>query len=109
MAARDKEELSCVLRVDKLSRNINNEHLYDIFQQYGDLQKAEVQIDPKVKLSLGYGFLQYKCRADAEKAFIQMNNGQIDGKHISLKFKELTIDQKLRHPLFLYFYPCTDI
>ena len=100
--------MSRTLRIDKLTRNVNEDHLHGIFSTYGKLDSVTVKIDPKVKLSLGYGFVEFKEVKDAEKAFKHMNSAQIDGKQISIKFKELSIGKineytKYALHLFIHF------
>ena len=99
-------ELSRTLKISKLSRNVNDEHLTDIFKRYGDLEKVEVKIDSKVKLSLGWGLITFNKREDAENAFKSMNDGQIDGQHVLLKFKHL--DPEQMDIDIRYNYPCTE-
>ena len=85
--------LSTTLRVDHLTRNVNDQHLRDVFSSFGALERVSVKVEPKVKLSMGWGLVQFKSRQDAETAFRCMNLGQIDGKQISIKFKELSLEQ----------------
>ena len=85
--------LSTTLRVDHLTRNVSDQHLRDVFSSFGGLERVSVKVDPKVKLSMGWGLVQFKVRKDAEEAFRCMNLGQIDGKQIGIKFKELSLDQ----------------
>eukprot|EP01084_Bolivina_argentea_P135801 239239_1 len=79
---------SRTLKVEKLSRNVNDNHLEDIFSKYGELEEFKVSIDSKVRLSLGWGLVTYKKRSDAEQAYRFMDGAQIDGKTISLKFQQ---------------------
>eukprot|EP01083_Nonionella_stella_P201945 738245_1 len=89
------EMLSRTLRIDKLSRNITDNHLRDIFSTYGEVESISVQIDSKVKLSLGWAFVEFKQRKGAENAYTNMHNAQMDGKNISIKFKPLDFDKTL--------------
>ena len=95
--------LSCTLKVEKLSRNVEDCHLKDIFSNFGDLTNFKVSIDPKVKLSLGWATITYKNRNNAEKAYRFMNGAQIDGKKITLKFMQ-TVENNHYHHRFLTFY-----
>merc|ERR1719464_549875 len=84
-------KLSTTLRIDHLTRNVNDLHLRDIFSSFGELDHFKVKMDPKVKLSNGWGLVKFKSRKDAESAFLSMNLGQIDGKQVAVKFEELSL------------------
>lgn len=85
--------LSRTLRISKLSRNVNDNHLQHIFKNYGELEKCQVKLDPKVKLSKGWGLITFKKREDAENAIKNMDQGQIDGQYVTLKFKHLELEE----------------
>ncbi|KAL0695659.1 hypothetical protein Bca4012_062839 [Brassica carinata] len=88
-ATRIKESL--VLRVDSLSRNVNESHLKEIFQQYyidnfGEVVDVELAMDRAVNRPKRYAYVEFKARTDAEKAQLAMDGGQIDGKFVKAKF-----------------------
>lgn len=56
------------VQVAKLTRNVNSEHLQEIFGLYGKVASAEVMMDPTVELSKGVAYVQFEAQADAEKA-----------------------------------------
>lgn len=43
-------------------------------------------MDRTVNLPKGYGYVEFKSRADAEKALLYMDGGQIDGNVVRAKF-----------------------
>lgn len=50
--------------------------------------------DPKNagnKLSMGYGFVRYKLKSDAERALKELQNASLDGKTLELKRSERTL------------------
>ncbi|KAI5674580.1 hypothetical protein M9H77_14944 [Catharanthus roseus] len=102
---------SVVLHVDHLSRNVNENHLKEIFgmlitsvslhssvvSAMGVLPKngvlckisfAGIRIWYPVEVNLpkGFGYVEFKNRADAEKAQLYMDGAQIDGKVVQAKF-----------------------
>ncbi|KAH9604956.1 hypothetical protein KSS87_017064 [Heliosperma pusillum] len=77
---------SKVLHVDKLTRNVNEGHLKEIFSNYGEVANVELVMDRTVNLPKGYGYVEFKTRADAEEALLYMNEAQIDGNVIKVTF-----------------------
>ncbi|CAN7035338.1 unnamed protein product [Brassica rapa subsp. trilocularis] len=88
---------SLVLHVDSLSRNVNEGHLKEIFGNYGEVVHVELAMDRAVNLPKGYAYVEFKARADAEKALLFMDGGQIDGNVVKAKFT-LPSRQKLSPP-----------
>mmetsp|Transcript_99500 Transcript_99500/g.121713 ORF Transcript_99500/g.121713 Transcript_99500/m.121713 type:complete len:438 (+) Transcript_99500:69-1382(+) len=74
------------IKIDKLSRNVNESHLKEIFSNFGEIQDIYLAKDNQVKLSLGYGLITYLNRNDAINAYKCMHHGQIDGKKIWITF-----------------------
>ncbi len=72
----------------RLTRNVNDAHLKEIFSNYGTVQKAEVQLDPKIKLPMGFAFVEYKTKTEAENAIKFMDKGHVDGAEISVRLLE---------------------
>ncbi|CAI5465807.1 unnamed protein product [Closterium sp. Yama58-4] len=62
-----------MLYVGCLTRNVNQDHLREIFGLYGELSKVEIAMDRVVNLPKGYGYVEFKKRADAEKARLHMD------------------------------------
>ncbi|EEC78362.1 hypothetical protein OsI_18120 [Oryza sativa Indica Group] len=77
---------STVLHVDHLSRNVNEDHLKEIFENYGEVVNVELSMDRVVNLPRGYGYVEFKNRADAEKALLYLDGGQIDGNVVKVRF-----------------------
>ncbi|CAI5504268.1 unnamed protein product [Closterium sp. Naga37s-1] len=75
-----------MLYVGCLTRNVNQDHLREIFGLYGELSKVEIAMDRVVNLPKGYGYVEFKKRADAEKARLHMDGAQIDGSVVSAQF-----------------------
>ncbi|KAL6196755.1 hypothetical protein ACLB2K_032369 [Fragaria x ananassa] len=86
---------SLVLLIDKLTRNVNEGHLKEIFGNYGEVVNVELAMDRSVNLPKGFGYVEFKMRADAEKALLHMDGGQIDGNVVQAKF---TLSQRHKSP-----------
>ncbi|VVA95824.1 unnamed protein product [Arabis nemorensis] len=89
---------SLVLHIDTLSRNVNEGHLKEIFGNFGEIIHVELAIDRAVNLPRGYAYVEFKARADAEKAQLYMDGAQIDGKVVKAKFT-LPPRQKVSPPI----------
>jgi RNA-binding protein with serine-rich domain 1 len=60
--------------------------LKEIFGNFGEVVNVELSMDRLVNLPRGYGYVEFKKRADAEKALLYMDGGQIDGNVVKLRF-----------------------
>ncbi|CAN1263369.1 Serine/arginine-rich splicing factor SR45 [Linum perenne] len=77
---------SLILHVDSLSRNVHEGHLKEIFSNYGEVVHVDLAMDRAVNLPKGFGYIEFKARADAEKALLYMDGAQIDGNVVRLRF-----------------------
>ncbi|GFQ04901.1 serine/arginine-rich splicing factor sr45 [Phtheirospermum japonicum] len=77
---------SLVLHVDQLSRNVNENHLKEIFGNFGEVVNVRLAIDHVVNIPKGFAYVEFKNRADAEKAQLYMDGAQVDGKVVRAKF-----------------------
>ncbi|CAK9174968.1 unnamed protein product [Ilex paraguariensis] len=77
---------SLVLRVDELTRNVNENHLREIFSNFGEVVHVQLAMDHTVNLSKGFGYVEFKMRVDAEKAQLHMDGAQIDGNVVAASF-----------------------
>lgn len=71
------------------------------FKHMGRIHTVQVAMkkdpqDPKNKISMGYGFIQFKKKAVAEKTLRQMQLTQIEGNQVELKRSDRTlkVDEK---------------
>ena len=71
-------------RVGKLTRNVADGHLKEIFGQYGRVTLAKVSVDGKVGLSKGFGFVEFEDGEGAQQALDYMDGGQLDGSVIQV-------------------------
>ncbi|XP_021618032.1 serine/arginine-rich splicing factor SR45 [Manihot esculenta] len=69
-----------------VAKNVHEGHLKEIFSNFGEVVHVELAIDHTVNLPKGYGYVELKARADAEKALIYMDGTQIDGNVVRARF-----------------------
>jgi RNA-binding protein with serine-rich domain 1 len=75
-----------VLHIGCLTRHVNEAHLKEIFSIYGEVVHVELAMDRTVNLPKGFGYVEFRTRAEAEKAQEYMDGGQIDGNIVSAQF-----------------------
>ena len=71
--------------VGNLPYNINNEQLRDAFEEYGQVQSAEVIIDRRSKRSRGYGFVEMAIESDAFDAIDALHRTDFYGRELRVQ------------------------
>lgn len=61
---------------------MNEDHIKEIFSTFGLVKSVELAIDRVVNLPRGFAYVEYEERADAEKARMSMDGGQLDGNYL---------------------------
>ena len=74
------------ITVENLSSNLTENHIREIFSNFGDIHSIGIRQNPKVR---HYAVINYKNKEDAESALSCMHNGQIDGIKISVNIENL--------------------
>jgi len=82
------------LFVANLSFRVNDEDLNGAFAEYGEVISAKVIRDNFSGKSRGFGFVEMKEDADADKAIEELNNADFDGKVISVSVARPKTDRK---------------
>lgn len=60
----------------RLTRNVNKDHITEIFSVYGTLKNVEMQPDRfHSEFSRGHAYVEYELPDDAEKAVQHMDGG----------------------------------
>ena len=77
----DSPHHSKVLKVSNLSSKVNRNHLYEIFENWGEVRK--------VSLNQGKAYVEFHRTSQAAKALKGMHKGQIDGKTVYVSEKRL--------------------
>lgn len=71
------------VQVGKLTRNVTDAHVKEIFSTWGDVVSARVAIDERVQLSKGYAIVEYASADAAQDAVDHMDGGQLDGNMVT--------------------------
>lgn len=67
-----------------MTRNVNKEHLTEIFANFGTVQQVDLPLDRNHgRLNKGYCYVQYATQEEAENAMKHMDGGQIDGQEVT--------------------------
>merc|ERR1719433_1508084 len=77
----DAEESS--LFVGDLSRMVTEEMLESVFSQFGEIINVDIKRDKVTRNTLGYGFIKFRRRQNAEAAFT-MNGTEIGARKIRI-------------------------
>lgn len=85
-SSRSPSPRSRLLRVTNLTGNVNRNHLYEIFENYGEVKSVELALkDGKEgKLKRGYAYVNMISSRDASTAKKSMDGGWIDGNIIGV-------------------------
>ena len=72
------------LFIGDLSRTVNEEMLMNIFLSVGPVESVDIKRDKVTKNNLGYGFVKFGSREQAEAAKAKMNGLEIGGRAIRI-------------------------
>ncbi|KAK6218112.1 hypothetical protein LQW54_002861 [Pestalotiopsis sp. IQ-011] len=70
--------------VEKLTKNINEDHLREIFGQYGSIRDLDLPMNRQFNTNRGTAYILYVHEADAEDAIAHMHEAQLDGAVINV-------------------------
>ncbi|PHH66632.1 hypothetical protein CDD81_6469 [Ophiocordyceps australis] len=70
--------------VERLSKNVTESHLREIFGYYGPIQDLDLPLNRTFGTNRGTAYILYERREDAEEAIANMHDGQIDGTVINV-------------------------
>lgn len=70
------------LHVGHLTRNVQQEHIHEIFSTYGTVKHVELAMDKAVNLPRGFAYVEFSKRSEAEEAQRLMDGGQLDGNQL---------------------------
>lgn len=74
------------LHVGHLTRNVQAEHIHEVFSTYGTVKHVELAMDKAVNLPRGFAYVEFSKRSEAEEAQKLMDGGQLDGNQLSVAF-----------------------
>ncbi|RIA89755.1 hypothetical protein C1645_184372 [Glomus cerebriforme] len=72
--------------VNKLTKNVTDAHLQEIFGAFGRIHRVEMALDDKWQTNKGIAYIDYETRVEAERAISYMDGGQLDGSFLSCTF-----------------------
>lgn len=70
------------LHVGHLTRNVQQEHIHEIFSTFGTVKHVELAMDKAVNLPRGFAYVELSKRSEAEEAQRLMDGGQLDGNQL---------------------------
>jgi RNA recognition motif-containing protein len=70
---RSPSPLPTKLHVGNLTRNVNEEHLKEIFGNWGKLKRVELVWDRKTQQSKGFAYLEFETNEEAVEAMARMD------------------------------------
>ncbi|KAG5935505.1 hypothetical protein E4U60_003124 [Claviceps pazoutovae] len=70
--------------VERLSKNINQDHLYEIFGQFGPIKDLDLPMNRTFGTNRGTAYILFDHEADAEAAISHMHEAQVDGAMINV-------------------------
>jgi RNA recognition motif-containing protein len=72
------------LIVNYIPTPVTSDELWQLFEQYGEVESARVILDPKTQHPKGYGFVLFKSETCAANAIKNMNGFEIHGKRLKV-------------------------
>ncbi|KAH8661982.1 hypothetical protein BX600DRAFT_437414 [Xylariales sp. PMI_506] len=70
--------------VEKLTKNITEDHLREIFGQYGTIKDLDLPMNRQFMTNRGTAYILYVHEEDAEAAIAHMHEAQLDGATINV-------------------------
>ncbi|RYP71569.1 hypothetical protein DL771_004695 [Monosporascus sp. 5C6A] len=70
--------------VEKLTKNINEDHLREIFGHYGPIRDLDLPMNRQFNTNRGTAYILYVHEQDAEAAISHMHEAQVDGAIINV-------------------------
>lgn len=78
-----EKEGKVILKVSKLTRNVKEDHLKEIFSRYGKIVKVYFGYDKAMGMPTGTSYIKFETHKAAKNAEKYMDEAQIDGARIS--------------------------
>ncbi|PVH76313.1 RNA-binding domain-containing protein [Cadophora sp. DSE1049] len=70
--------------IEKLTKNVNEAHLREIFGQYGQIRDLDMPMNRPFNTNRGTAYILYTSETDAEAAIAHMHESQVDGAVINV-------------------------
>lgn len=76
------------LFVANLDWNVNEDELYGLFAQYGEVVSARIPVDRQTGRKRGFAFVQMATPEHGQDAVNALNNWELKGRPLVVKFAE---------------------
>ncbi|VBB84841.1 Putative RNA-binding protein [Podospora comata] len=70
--------------VERLTKNVNEDHLREIFGQYGEIEDLDLPLNRQLGTNRGTAYILFYNEADAEAAIAHMHEATVDGAVINV-------------------------
>ncbi|RPB23452.1 hypothetical protein L211DRAFT_745760, partial [Terfezia boudieri ATCC MYA-4762] len=70
--------------IEKLTKNVTEEHIREIFGVYGDIKFIDMPLNPHFNTNRGLCYLLYHSPSAASAAIAHMHESQLDGSKIEV-------------------------
>ncbi|GLA06129.1 hypothetical protein AnigIFM60653_006652 [Aspergillus niger] len=74
--------------IEKLTKNVTESHLREIFGGFGDIQSLDLPMNKAFMTNRGTAYILYHDPADAEAAIAHMHEAQLDGAMLNFNIAE---------------------
>jgi RNA recognition motif-containing protein len=82
--------------VGNLNPNVTERDIRSLFEPHGTVQRSKMMTDRWTGLSRGFGFIQMKTDAEAEKAIVVLNGTHLNGKPLKVNPARPQLHRKSR-------------
>lgn len=82
--------------VGNLNPNVTEQDIRSLFETHGAVQRSKMMTDRWTGLSRGFGFIQMKTDAEAEKAIVVLNGTDLNGKVLKVNPARPQLHRKSR-------------
>jgi len=76
--------MSKKIYVGNLPFSVTLDRLKELFSPYGQIEDAIVMVDKFTGRSRGFGFVTFVDDSDADKALVEMNNKNVEGRELKV-------------------------
>ncbi len=74
--------------VAKLNFDTREDHLKEVFEEFGEVSSAKIIMDKFTGRSKGFGFIEMPNDEEAQNAINDLNDSELDGRNIVVKKAE---------------------
>ncbi len=74
--------------VAKLNFDTREDHLKEVFEEFGEVSSAKIVMDKFTGRSKGFGFIEMPNDEEAQNAINDLNDSDLDGRNIVVKKAE---------------------